>query len=93
MIAKNIFTEEIIKDLDPSNENDLYYSLDKREWKFIEDFSKEAGFPTKPIAVMIIDGYEKPVDSLKDLINIQISMIGNFFSITHKMLALHLGII
>ena len=40
MIAKNKYTGEVIRDLDPSDDNDLYYSLDKRKWEFKDEFPK-----------------------------------------------------
>ena len=80
MIAKNIITEEIIKDLDPSDSSDLYYSLDKREWKFIDEFSQEAGFPAKPITNLIINDYQENIYSLKDLTNVYINTSGNLFT-------------
>jgi len=38
MIARNKFTGEVIKDLDPSDDDNQYYHLDKREWSFEEEF-------------------------------------------------------
>ena len=36
MIGINKFTKEEIADLDPSDENDLYYQFDKRIFDFVE---------------------------------------------------------
>ena len=48
MIAENKYTGEVIRDLDPSDDNDLYYSLDKREWEFKDEF------PKTPVAYVLV---------------------------------------
>lgn len=40
MIAFNRVTRQVVKNLDPSDSSDAYYSLDKRQWEFIEEYSR-----------------------------------------------------
>jgi len=42
MIAYDKTTGEIKEGLDPSNDEDEYYRLDKRVWEFIEEFTERA---------------------------------------------------
>jgi len=47
MIGFNKVTKEEIRDLDPSDDNDLYYQLDKRLWEFHEELEEPS-----PVAVV-----------------------------------------
>uniref|UniRef100_A0A6M3ISY1 Uncharacterized protein n=1 Tax=viral metagenome TaxID=1070528 RepID=A0A6M3ISY1_9ZZZZ len=76
MIGISRITGERIENLDPSNDSDLYYQLDTREWRFVEEF-------TNPV-IAIVEGWRDhiiesiPILTLSDLLDVHLSKIGHF---------------
>jgi len=81
MIGTNKVTGEIMKDLDPSDKNNAYYTLDKRVWGFTEELPNANVCAIEIMRPGRFFNYRHltRIHSLNDLCGVFISKSGHFF--------------